>query len=430
MNVFALELRHSSFRVGAPALALVGSLVAISNAYPTVATWTNVAEVFISSAQFAAPFWAALGAWEVLRMRRRSLEDAEATAARSHVALRAPQYLAALTWMLGAVAVVLVVVVVRGTAIGLFDAPLLVPLLVPFAVSALAVTVGFALGDLVRLWIAIPIALTVLVAIYAVELFRIEPYWLKALGPLHSLDLPEGTQFVPAATLGQVAITFGITAAVIAATTLRLRADRLLVGIAGVLGVTLLVSGGVLVASRSGIAFAGETHNVYLIETSDPEVTLEVEPQYRAVEHELASRWGRVADLFSASGLRFTHLEQDLAPDYGEAPYQAPFRVDLNPASETIAQTSIDMMIYDISACATREVEVPDGVDYWDGGQIAFMLWLRESVNDPLSTGFVSPETLAAARALDALDLEGGRAWVAAHETEIRTCLWEASDFP
>jgi hypothetical protein len=420
------ELLHSSLRFSAILLGAVASVIGVTNSYPLVASWSNLAAACIAAAAFSAPFWAGLGAWEALRSVRRRLGSSEGTAALSVVAIRGPHYLAVVVWTLAGTVLSTGIVITRGMAIGVHDDPTQLAFALPFVANLLSVSVGFAAGHIIRRWFAIIVAVAVMIGLYVVELLRVDPYWVQASSPLHRLDVPQGTAINGTTIVGQLAVALGLIGVCLLVGLFLSARDRLAPVTAAFASASLLYFGGSLVASQGGLSFDASREADLVTLRAESGLALDVLPIYSGEAAEnLTREWDRISTLFAMSDLAFNSLTQDLNPTYPEDEKPGPpYRLDLNPASRDIAGASIDAMFNDIRHCQTQG-DIPE--DSWPGGSVVFQLWIRgEKAPQGVS---LTPETVAMVDRLRAMPLPAAQEWVADHVDDIVNCTWQRSDF-
>lgn len=431
MNPFLVELRHSTFRFAAPAVFALTSLVSLTAAFPSVASWSNLLSTSIASTQLAGPLLAGFAAWEGLRPYRRQLDDLEETSARTPIQVRWYQFAAALAWVAMCSLVVALAMWIRAVTIGLSGQPTIPGLLTPLAASLIAVTVGFVCAELARKWFAVIIASGALIALVALDSAP-APLWAQALSPIHHLAVLDHEQPNQALLWGQIVVALGTSVALISLTSLvrRARVRTPMVAMAA-LGVAAMCLGGTVVFAQHGQnAVTLQADRLKWIQVSDPDsgIRLQVLDLYGPVASNLQATWSRVAALTAESDLSFNELTQDPEPDYANAPYETFHRLDLNPHARDIAASSVEMAFYDLETCATQPT--PDSSDWAMEGSIIVRTWFQGAHDFPSTVSFVESEPLEALHALHQLTPAEARQWVHDHAVNIRSCNWDRRDFP
>jgi len=427
-SVFRLELRHSSLRFAVIPLTALGVVSALNEVYPLIATWENTATALMSASVFLGPFWAGMGAWESLRAHRRGLDAGDRTAAQTLLQIRRPQYLGAATWMLVTTSLVYAVAITRAALIGLYDVPSISALALPAVTNLFSLTLGYAIAQIIMRWWAIAVSVTEVTGLYSMTMMPIDPYWIQAISPYYGIGLATGTEFEPSSLVARISFTVGLSgiASCAALAVLRTRVVVLL-ALAAVSAACAAYGVSVYIGS-GGANFRPVSNPGFMTFTSsDPKLALKIKPDYTPVAPQLLIGWGRVAELFEKSDLRFTELTQDLEATYGAKLSERPYRLELNPGSDEILEASIDSMLHDIQACNIAALDVvPTG---WIEGQFAFEIWLRGVFPEKGTYIPEGDETFDAIDRLNALSLPEAQEWIAEHTENIRNCHWERSDF-
>lgn len=433
---YALELRHSSFRVVAPILIAVSLYFGVTNSFPQVASWANLETVVQANSLFWAPFLAALGAWEGQRTIRRRMWQLESVASREEWMVRLPQYLATLTYTLGAHVVSTLVLGIRANLIGVYDSPDAASLLRSALVQVFALTLGFAIAELLRTWLAIVLAVSVVVVLQAFEFVPSMFPVLSSLNPMHSfspvsMGSPNGTYFG-----GQSVLVLGLILLLWALATTAHRGRRSgrdslgWTASFGLLGVGFAFLGGGIVISTGGVdTVVPERDSLAWVVVELPEsgARLHVTAQFAPVSRELSETWDRVGVLLGKSELAFDELRQDVAPDYGDAARGEFYRLDLDPHSRDIAGKSLEIALYDLSPC-TFGGEI--GAGNWSlEGNLVFSTWLQGRSEFGSNAAIGSSDILSALRTLELKSASEAQEWVASHAENIKGCAWDRSDF-
>lgn len=430
MNVLTLEIRRSSMRLAVPIIIGLATVFALDASYPHVASWSNVTSTALAGVAFAAPALSGMAAWEALRSRRRRLEELERVAARSTPEIRLQQLLAALTWSVVSSVLMIAVLSTRALWVGVVGVPSLISWFVVMVTPLLFIVLGFVVVALVRGWIGIPIAVTIPLALYALDLLGAGRGVVQALNPLYRFSPPEPLAPNPMFFLGQLLAIcgYGVVAWCFAAS-LSTR-GRSLAAMAGfITGVPLIGMGAFIVHAEGGINVGTiDAPHWVTVTSADPKLSLMLTDLYEPVSAELVTTWSRVADLASTSSLAFQHLEQDLAPTYPGQLRGAFYRLDLNPRSEHIASDSVERAFQDVSACAFESSRPPAG-NWWLQGQVVVQTWFMGHHEFGANALVGDPGMVTALDRLWALTPREARAWVADHESNILACDWDRNDF-
>lgn len=427
-SIFRLEFRHSNLRFAVVPLAVLGVIAALNEVYPLIATWENTAVALMSASAFLGPFWAGMGAWEGLRAYRRRLHIGDRAAARSLLQIRLPQYLATSAWMLVTTALVYVTVIARAALIGLYDAPSAPALALPAITNLFSLSLGYAIAQVVIRWWAIAVSVTAVTGLYSMTMMPIKPYWIQAISPYQDVFQLEGFDLSGLFIIARIGFTLGLAGAFLTLALIMMHTRLSTLAIATAVSTLLVGSASSVAISQQGMAVGqAQAATLMTVASSDPDLTLRIQPDYTPVAPRLLAGWGRVASLFEKSDLRFTELTQDLEAIYGAKLAERPYRLDLNPGSDEILEASIDSMLHDIQACNVDALDVnPTG---WIEGHFALQIWLRGVFP---KMGMYIPEddeTFDAVDRLNALSLPEAQEWVAEHTENIRNCHWERSDF-
>ncbi len=432
MSTLRLELRHSSFRYLSPAIAALATVLAVSSSYPSLSSWADILQSDSAATLFVAPFLAGFGAWEGLRAKRRRLLEVEATATLSLFRIRAPQYLAAMIWIAAGSISTILFLVARGAILGLDGAPN-VPGLTEYVIALLyAATVGFLGAQIIRHWVVVIVAVATVLGGTVSGFFPFLPHVVTALDPLHSFAAGDGlapnTQFFVGISVVAIALAFALLAIAMARDK---RRDRSAIILFAIIAASTFFLGSSVVSAQGGndsVLLSTKQEHWITIHSPAGHVQLKMLSLYAPVSQSLARAWGRVGALTSTSDLHFSALIQDTNPDYKNAPSRTFYRLDLNPSSAQLASDSIFVGFNDVAKCATHSIQ-PTGnwslegtviVETWFAGVSSFQ------------SGVSIPDPLAAKQlhALQQLTGSQARAWVRAHESEIRSCAWNRSDFP
>ncbi|TFD69060.1 hypothetical protein E3T38_07595 [Cryobacterium sp. Hb1] len=430
MRQLKLELRHSSFRFVAPALAILAIGVGVTSSWTQVASWQNISEALLQTTHFLAPFLAGFGAWESFRSARRNLTVSESTASLSLASIRAPQFIAMVLWVIALTIVIFLSLLIRAGIIGHLDGSAeIFSLTLAVAANVLFITVGFVVAEITRQWWSIPFAVLIPLALYAIELFGNGTRWLLALNPLHGYIAANGQLPDSSAFAGQCLVALASVLLLIAVAMSRDRTrSAVTIGLIGILAIVPLVTGGALVASSNGQEWRAQA-DAELEWTTEKKngVSVTVLSTYTPVLDQLTSTWARISDLTSTSDLAFTSLQQDLDPAYDpEAPSKTFFRLDLNPRAADIVSSSIEAGFNDVSACTPND----QSGDFWLQGHLIVQSWFmdRRAFGSNVSVDS-DPRVGEALSALFSLSPDEARAWVKEHPQNIRTCSWGYADF-
>ncbi|QNE46127.1 hypothetical protein F1C58_03850 [Glaciihabitans sp. INWT7] len=423
--MISLHLRRSLFVIGAPVLAILGSLVAIYGSFPRLGYWPDAAGALFASASILAPFVAGASAWDGLRERRHRGAPLLMTAARHWSDVFRPQMIADLLWAVAIFVVVLVAESIRTVLAGGAGAPTPVLWLVALAVVAGFSALGSVLAAVIRHWVAVPIAATLGVVAYALSAVRVDQFFLPGLNPLDgyvSIDynLPNTAMF-----LGQALVAIAAPALLVTGITLASRDNRLFATCGAALSVAVLALGLGIVAGQQArysvqepMSQAGEI----TITGGKPLLTVKILPQYKPISQDLLRRWSRLAAITSKSPLAFDHLEQvpdnhgDAAPRFG--------RLYLNPSSTDPAEDSIQSALTDIDICSTKSDSTQQGIS----NDIAVNFWLQD-VRSQQGTTIGIAQTRDNINYLFNLSPAEGREWFAKHAREYTSCTLSNTDF-
>ena len=430
MRILFLEARNSTFRLTSPLLLASASIFGVQMLYPAVSSWTNITQALITTSIFSGPFLAAMGAWQGTRVKRLSLESQDGLSSRSQVEIHAARLGAALLWVSLGTATAYLITISWAARVAITGDPVLVALLRPLLTNVFSVTLGYSLGVVLRRWYAVAVAVGVAIALYLLDITASIPQLVSSFSPYDSLDVFGGSVPNVVSFAGKAAVTVALSLFLAClAMFIVERQARLWLSFASLLSLSIMIFGGGLLISQRGFSFSvpEEAEQKMITAKSAEGLVLEVLDLYEPVMPELLAEWTRVSLLFSESGLAFNRLSQDLNPDYGEAPFERPFRLDLNPLSREISATSLDMMFLDITSCGTGAVS-PSG-DYGFEGDVLFRTWVSGR-QDFGSVLMVDTNAQARLDGLFALSPEDARRWVAQNEDNIRACSWDFSDFP
>jgi len=421
MNGFAVQLRSSVFRWVAPFFTVAGFFVALSAAYPHVATNANVVESIEQLGPFLSPLIAAFAAWDGLRDRRHDGGPILDTGVRS----RATQALhgAAATAIFVAAAWILIVVAiyVRAIIIGLYDTPDIARLSRALLVFVAAIALGYFAASIVRHWIAVlvaaapgAIALVAMISLPGGE-------FVNQVLPMRSYTAGDFLKLNDSLFMGQIMVQLGVIVLLVAILWLSDRRELS----RGILGVVLALSVGV-----SGAILVGKQHTMWGTPMSPSELQLSkfssdsgslalyAPAHYTPVMPEVMKSWSRVQGIFASTPAAFTSLsmESDSHPIDSNTFTQLYLSSRArNPAVDSVMSGLIDIRS---TECDTNPSWARAITEFWIAGSGA------ESQSTLL------PEDVEALKALRAQSDEEGAAWMNEHFDAFRTCQLTVEDLP
>jgi len=430
VSIFRLEVSRSPFSVAAPAIYVVATVFAVGSAHPRVASWTNVVFVLFNAQSFVVPLVAGVAAWSGLRAMRRRLAATENTSVRSRARIRMPQIAADASWVVAASLAMVTALVVRGCVIGLTGVPVPVSIAYGVAVSVLFVLVGHLASMLIEHWAAIPVAVAVPLGLYAANTFGIGSASVLALNPLYRFAHLDPYEPSVPFYVGQLLVLAGYCAVVVLALGLGGKSRSwFATGLVAVATVPAVVIGATLLQAHSSNAVIAREPKFFVARDAATGLEIEVLDLYRPVADELAAAWGRISALTAKSSLAFGSLEQDLDPRYEpKRPAGAFYRLDLNPNSPTLVESSVEKAFNDIVDC---EPDGPSGTsDWWLSGNLVVRTWFEGLRSFPSNVVANDPDMQRALDAMHAMSTSDAADWVAEHADAFRTCDWHKSDFP
>lgn len=183
------EMVQSKFRWAPLLSAAAAAAVHAQDISAETISWAETTLRVEQTARILFPVLLVFAAWEALRSRRFGLAIPERTAVRSMVSIRSGQYTAVLLWtLIAALAALGVGLLVSAGAHGIHGAAVLPVRSVTGL--ALASTLGFALGSVIRNGIALPASALLVLGLFCWELWAPSTPWLL-LNPLHAALGPE-----------------------------------------------------------------------------------------------------------------------------------------------------------------------------------------------------------------------------------------------
>jgi hypothetical protein len=429
MSIFWLEFRRSSFTIASPAIFTVAAIFAVSSAYPQLASWSNVTLVTLAAQSFIAPALCGAAAWNTLRAQRRRLTDLERTASITTAAIRAPQLSADMLWVIAGSVALIAAVTVRGLIVGMTGAMEPVSLFYSMLVGCLFVITGYAVGSSIPHWSAIPVAVAIPLALYALNTFGSGAVWALSMNPLYRFTFFDPYQPDSLFYVGQSLVVVGFVGLLgVLLAVIGQERSSLAIALVAIISVPLVVNGGSIMAHRGSNAVLDTGSRPLILVDPDSGLTLRTANVYEPVGKELLAVWGRIARLAAGTELAFTELEQDVDPTYLEEARGAFYRLDLNPGSPDVVSTSVETAFNDISMCPVDASTLPKE-DWWLEGQLVVRTWLQGKDEFRPNVLAGDPAMNDALDGLRALPDDDAAAWFGKHTQNLLDCNWSKEDF-
>ncbi|MCM3501134.1 hypothetical protein M3667_04470 [Microbacterium sp. P26] len=429
MRIFLLELRRSPLLLAAPVMYATAGVFGLSAAYPMLASWTNVVSTLFSAQSFIAPLVAGVACWSGLRSKRRALQVAERTAIRSRASVQLLLMAADSFWLLLASAAMCGAFLIRAAFVGLTGVPVFPSLAYGVILPILFCLTGHLIALCLRQWFAIPVAVSVPLALYAINTFGTGSSAVLSLNPLYRFSENDPYEPVASFYLAQILVLAGYCVALVALVIFFGRSTRYLrIVFISLTAAPFLICGVTLLHTQSVNATVARQPAMILLTYSRTGMQIEVMDLYKPVAEDLTRTWGRISELTSGSSLQFTHLREDFDPVYDPSRVAGRFyRLDLNPRSATVAASSVEMAFYDIAPCFSGSGG-GEG-DWWLEGSLVVRTWFQGQGELPRSVFTSDTEMQSALDFLNRMDGPTANNWVIGHAPDIKGCRWSRTDF-